>query len=157
MSLLRLDPRLDGHHGGVVVVTRFECPQAWMLVWLRWQHRRVAISAARHCGGFLGAAFTTSRRDRTAFSATLWRGADDLYDMGQVPEHIDVVRRTGRLRIRANAAVFPYLDHWSNVMFGSHLHVPSPLGGDATAPGRAGRPAAGAGADEVARGDDVTT
>lgn len=130
MTLVKLDERLVDHVGGVVVVTRFECRNAWMLWWLRWQHRRVQASAARQCPGFIRAAMTTDRRSCTAYSITLWRSAEDLYDMGRVPEHIEGVRRAGRLGIRANAAVFPYLDHWSNLMFGSHQDVPSPLATD---------------------------
>ncbi len=127
MTLLRLDPRLGDHVGGVVVVTRFDCPHAWMLLWLRWYHRRVAASVARESEGFIRALLTTDRRTGTAYSVTLWRSPTSLYDMGRVPAHIDGVRRAARLGIRANAAVFPYVDHWSNVMFGSHLDVPSPL------------------------------
>jgi hypothetical protein len=44
-----------------------------------------------------------------------------------VPAHIEGVRRAAQLGIRANAAIFPYLGHWSNLMFGSHLDLPSPL------------------------------
>ncbi len=129
MTLLRLDPRLADHTGGVVVVTRFECPRSWMLLWLRWYHRRVVASVVRESDGFIAATITTDRRTRTAYSVTLWSSPSSLYDMGRVPAHIEGVRRAAQLGIRANAAIFPYLGHWSNVMFGSHLDLPSPLTG----------------------------
>ena len=130
MSIRRLDPRLDDHTGGVVVVTRFVCPQRWMLLWLRRQHGRVRAAVSDRSTGFVAAAFTVERAERTAYSVTLWRNPRALYDMGEVPEHIEVVKRAGRLGIRTDAAVFPYLDHWSNLLFGARLTVASPLSTD---------------------------
>lgn len=130
MSIRELDPRLVDHTGGVVVVTRFVCPQRWMLLWLRWQHRRVRAAVARRSSGFITATMTVERSERTAYSVTMWQHPQALYDMGEVREHIDVVKRAGRLGIRTDAAVFPYLDHWSNLLFGARLNAPSPLSTD---------------------------
>ena len=132
MSIRRLDPRLAEQTGGLVVVTRFVCPRAWMLVWLRWQHRRVRSAVARRSPGFVGAVLLIERPARTAYSVTLWREPRALYDMGEVREHIEIVKRAGRLGIRTEGGVFPYLGHWSNLLFGARLSASSPL----SAPGK---------------------
>lgn len=111
-----------------------------MLLWLRWQHRSVRRAVARRSDGFIAAALTVDRSARTAYSITLWQRPQALYDMGEVPEHIEVVKRAGRLGILTNAAVFPYQDHWSNLLFGSRLNVSSPLDGDDTSTETPGNP-----------------
>ena len=113
--------------GGVVVVTRFDCPDLPAFVVVRAAHllygRQVRAALGEH---LLLSATRTDRRRRRVYSVTAFRSLADVYRMGQVGPHIRAAHLVARLGVRTSGGVFPWSGDWRTVLFAGP-GGPSPL------------------------------
>src|SRR6185312_13763593 len=126
----RLSPRLElAPAGGQLVVTRFRCRHRAALLVLHLVHRRVKREVRRKVDGCLGVTTMTDWRAGELMSISLWRKAEDIYQMGEVSSHVLAARVPGRLEVSTQSGVFSYVGDWRRVLFGSRYTDGSPLTG----------------------------
>lgn len=113
--------------GGVVVVTRFDCPDLAAFAVVRVAHlvygRQVRAALGEH---LLLSATRTEWRRRRVYSITAFRRLADVYRMGQVGPHIRAAHLVARLGVRTSGGVFPWSGDWRTVLFDGP-GGPSPL------------------------------
>jgi hypothetical protein len=114
--------------GGRVMVTLFECGALWKVVLLLAIHHRVERDVERRVPGLIGVATSVDWRSRRIFSISLWKNAESVYGMGEVPRHVYVARMSRRFGISTRCGVFQHIGDWKVVMFGSKAGSASPLG-----------------------------
>jgi hypothetical protein len=115
--------------GGHLVVTRFRCRHRAALIVLHLLHRRVKREVRRKADGYLGVTTLTSWRTGELTSISLWRNAEDIYQMGEVSSHVLAARAPGRLEVSTQSGVFSYVGDWRRVLFGNSYTDGSPLTG----------------------------
>jgi hypothetical protein len=113
--------------GGVVVVTRFDCPDLPAFAVVRAAHvvygRRVRAALGEH---LLLSITRTDLRRRRIYSITAFARLADIYRMGQVRDHIDAAHLVARLGVTTSGGVFPWSGDWRTVLFAGP-GGPSPL------------------------------
>lgn len=102
-----------------MVVTRFTCPSVRVLLRLLWLHSRIARRVRAQAPAVVGVRAFVDWRSRQLLSLSLWRDIDDVYTMGNVPEHVRAARLPGRLGVDTTCGVFTYVGDWQRVMFGA--------------------------------------
>jgi len=126
----RLTPQLElAPAGGHLVVTHFHCQHRAALIVLHLLHRRVKREVRRKVAGCLGVTTLTDWRRGELRSISLWRKAEDIYQMGEVSSHVLAARVPGRLQVSTRSGVFSYVGDWRRVLFGSSYTDGSPLTG----------------------------
>jgi hypothetical protein len=113
--------------GGHVVVTRFECPNLAVLLYLLLLHARVRRDASRQASGLIASRAAVLWRRRTLFSITLWRNLDSIYTIGSVPRHTAATRLPRRFGVSTSSGVFTFTGDARRVLFGSPVESRSPL------------------------------
>jgi hypothetical protein len=109
------------------VVTRFECPNLAVLLYLLALHVRIKRDVVRHAPGLVASRVVVQWRTRTMLSLSLWQNLDSVYDMGSVPRHVAGSRVPGRLGVATSSGVFGFTGDWRRVMFGAPAEPRSPL------------------------------
>lgn len=110
-----------------MIVTRFECPNRWVLVYLLALHVRVKRDVRRHVPGLIASRVVVLWRQRTMLSISLWPDLDSVYGMGSVPRHITGSRIPAQLGVTTSSGVFAFAGDWRRVLFGSPAAPRSPL------------------------------
>lgn len=114
-----------------MIVTRFECPNRFVLGYLALLHWRIKRDVKRLAGGSAGG-FVAGRalldwRGRTLLSVTLWRDIGSVYAMGSVARHVQAARIPHRLGVRTKCGVFCFAGDWRRVMFHGHAPPGTPI------------------------------
>jgi hypothetical protein len=112
---------------GAIVVTRFECPNAWTLLILLIMHRRMKRDIRRAAPGFVGAKVVVTWSTRTMLNISLWDDTGSIHAMGRVPRHVDATRVPSKLGVRTAGAVYDFAGDWRTVMFDIECPNVSPL------------------------------
>ncbi|MEO6703366.1 MAG: hypothetical protein ABI140_17770 [Jatrophihabitantaceae bacterium] len=92
-------------------------------------HHRVKREVKRKAAGCITVTTVTDWGHREMMSISLWRKAEDIYQMGEVTSHVLAARVPGRLDISTQAGVFSYVGDWRKVLFGNVYTDGSPLTG----------------------------
>jgi hypothetical protein len=112
---------------GQVVITRFECENAFGLVRLLLLHKRVKRQVRRHATGFVGVRTLVSWRRHTMLSVSVWEDLDSIYSMGQVARHVQAAKQVSRQKVTTASGIFCYAGDWRKVMFRAGEPKDSPL------------------------------
>jgi hypothetical protein len=113
--------------GGVVVVTLFECRTILKMLLIWKLHHQLKQRVYRKAKDFLGVYLILDWRARTIRSISLWASLHGIYDMGEVPEHVEAVRIPGAQGIQTLCGIFSYEGDWLKVLFDARVSRPSPL------------------------------
>jgi len=108
-----------------VVITRFECPNLPVLVYLLVLHRKVRRAVRDSADGFVTVQTFVDWRTRTLLSISVWKDLASLYSMGNVTLHITATRVPSRLGVRTSSGVYCYVGDWRRVLF-RHDRAPRP-------------------------------
>jgi hypothetical protein len=108
-----------------VVITRFECPNLLVLVYLLVLHRRVRRAVRDFADGFVTVQTSVEWRTRTLLSISVWQDLGSVYSMGKVTRHIMATRLPCRLGVRTSSGVYCYVGDWRRVLF-RHDRAPRP-------------------------------
>jgi len=119
-----LEPQPDG---GQVVITRFECPNLPVLVYLLVLHRKVRRAVRDVADGFVTVQTFVDWRTRTLLSISVWKDLASVYSMGNVTLHIAATRVPCRLGVRTSSGVYCYVGDWRRVLFRHDRAPRSPL------------------------------
>ncbi|MEU2615150.1 hypothetical protein ABZ570_26760 [Micromonospora sp. NPDC007271] len=111
----------------MVVVTSFACQSIpkMLLIWKL--HHQLKRRVYQKAADFLGVHLILDWPNRTVRSISLWRRVHGIYDMGEVPEHVEATRIPAQHGIRTRCGVFSYDGDWLAVLFGARDVRPSPL------------------------------
>jgi len=113
--------------GGVVVMTRFECPTIRRLLSVVLLHWRVKRDVHRKARGLVAVRMIVVPSERMVTSISIWRDLDSVYSMGDVRRHVTAARLAGSWNVRTANGVFCYVGDWRRVMFGGAGGAGSPL------------------------------
>ena len=108
-----------------MVITRFECPNLALLIYLLLLHQRVRRAVRDSADGFVGVRTFIQWRTRTLLSISLWQDLGSVYSMGKVDRHIMATRVPCRLGVRTSSGVYCYVGDWRRVLF-RHDRAPRP-------------------------------
>jgi hypothetical protein len=107
---------------GLIVVTRFTCPNVSTLLRLVPRHVWVKHHVLRRVTGVLQSYAVIEWRARRLMSVSLWVDVESIYAMGTVPQHIHAARIPHRLGVTTDCSIYSLSGDWRQVMFG----LPSP-------------------------------
>lgn len=113
--------------GGLVVVTRFECPNRFSMLELLWLHRLLRRRCRKQLSNLIDVKAFVSWHERLVLSVSLWSVAEGVMDMGSVDEHVRISRIPSQRGIVTSGGVFQYAGDWRDVMFGADVTSVSPL------------------------------
>jgi hypothetical protein len=102
---------------GVVVVTRFDCPNYRVLLLTRMLHLVLGRRIRRQLPGLISSSTHTSVRARRVLSVTVFTSMADLYQMGSVRAHVQAARVMPRFNVVTSGAVFVHGGDWRTVLF----------------------------------------
>jgi hypothetical protein len=103
---------------GVVVVTRFDCPDYRRFVVTRVIHSILGRRIRAAVRGLLFSVTFSQIRRKRIISISAFADIGDLYQMGSSKTHIRAAHIVPRLGARTSAGIFPYSGDWRSVLFG---------------------------------------
>jgi hypothetical protein len=118
--------RPDGT-GGVVVVTRFDCPTYRHLLVIRLMHAVLGRRIRPKLDGLVLSYTRTQVRARRVLSVSVFGQIGDLYQMGQVTTHVNAARIPQKLGVKTSGGVFVYSGDWRKILFDAGTDSVSPL------------------------------